>query len=119
MAALVVQFHTGWAPPTGVVYVTFNHMPTGRLSTRHPPHLTRKTPLTHHNFPQSHETASHSENMADLAPVTFIDNIFFFVVQVNVDTTKLQQEELMKHYQAIRNDLFAAVEAGLYINYSP
>ena len=88
-------------------------MPTGRLSRRHPPHLAVKTHLIHHS-PQSHAIASLSQSVADLAhAVTFINNFSFFLACVNVNTSKMEHCDLVKHCQSIRSELFAAVEAGL------
>ena len=111
VAALVVQFPTGWAPPS-VYCCTVCHLQshtnwkvvnrpcTTLVSTgTQLPRVSRNCiTFTKHGRPGS---------------VTFIDNFSFFVVRVNVDTSKIRSDDLVQHCQAIRNELFSAVEAGL------
>ena len=74
-------------------------------------HLPRKTPEAQlcKTFRNSITFTKHRRP----GSVTFIDNFSFFIACVNVDTRKMRPEELVEHCQAVRSELFAAVEAGL------
>ena len=113
IAPLAVQFPTSWAPP-GVYCCSVYHLqslshwevvhksPTSTSSSKdilQLPHFSRNSvTFTKRGRPGS---------------VTFIDNFAFFIVCLNVDTRKIKQEGLLKLCQAVRTELFAAVEAGL------
>ena len=114
IAALVVEFPTGWAPP-GVYCCSVCH-----LQSHAHWEVVHKPPTTPHNkdtpdrqlcqISRNSITFSKSDRPGT---VTFIDNFSFFVACVNVDTRKMDREELVEHCQAVRSELFAAVEAGL------
>ena len=114
IAALVVEFSTGWAPP-GVFCCSVCH-----LQSHAHWEVVHKPPTT----PGSKDTSNAqlcqiSRNSITFSKrdkpgtVTFIDNSSFFIACVNVDTRKMEGEELVEHCQAVRSELFAAVEAGL------
>ena len=115
IAPLVVQFPTSWAPP-GVYCCSVCH-----LQSRTHWEVVDKSTST----PDSKDT-THTPQLPPISrncisftkhgrpgTVTFIDNFSFFLVCVNVDTSKLERGDLVKHCQAITHELFAAVEAGL------
>ena len=113
IAPLVVWFPTGWAPP-GVYCCTICHLQsysqwdvvtkprtTSTCSNKDTQlrHVSRNCiTFTKHNRPGS---------------VTVIDNFSFFITCVNVDSSKMKEDDLQEHCQAIRCELFAAVEAAL------
>ena len=114
IAALVVEFPTGWAPP-GVFCCSVCH-----LQSHAHWEVVYKPPTT----PGSKDTPNIqlcqiSRNSITFrkhgrpGTVTFIDNFSFFIACVNVDTRKMEGEGLVEHCQAVRSELFAAVEAGL------
>ena len=117
IAALVVEFPTGWAPP-GVYCCSVCHLqshahwevvekactPTTTPGSTDTPH-TKLPPISRNSITFSKRGRPGS--------VTFIDNFSFFVLRVNIDATKLKKQELVKHCQDIRSELFAALEAGL------
>ena len=116
--ALVVQFPTGWAPP-GVYCCSVCHLQSEahwELEVAHKPHTTaqrRGTPHTQSQLPPISRNCITFTKKGRPGSVTFIDNFSFFTVSVNVDTSKMRQENLIKHFQAIKSDMISAVEAGL------
>ncbi|CAI8020168.1 hypothetical protein GBAR_LOCUS12066 [Geodia barretti] len=114
IAALVVEFPTGWAPP-GVYCCSVCH-----LQSHAHWEVVHKPPTTPHNKDTpDRQLCQISRNSITFSKcdrpgtVTFIDNFSFFVACVNVDTRKMDREELVEHCQDVRSELFAAVEAGL------
>ena len=114
---LVVEFPTGWAPP-GVYCCSVCHLQSH--SHWEVDDKAQKPPTTPHTEGTHHSKLRRiSRNCITFTKhgrpgtVTFIDNFSFFVVCVNVDTSDMQQDELTEHCQAIRSEVFAAVEAGL------
>ena len=117
IAALVVWFPTGWAPP-GVYCCSVCHLQSHArwevINAAPKPRTTPHTEGTHHS-----QLRRISRNCITFTKhgrpgsVTFIDNFLFFVVCVNINTSDMQQDELTEHCQAIRSEVFAAVEAGL------
>ena len=117
IAALVVWFPTGWAPP-GVYCCSVCHLQSHAhwevVDKCTKPCTTPQTEGTHHS-----QLRRISRNCITFTKrgrpgsVTFIDNFSFFVVCVNINTSDMQQDELTEHCQAIRSEVFAAVEAGL------
>ena len=106
ISPLVVWFSTGWAPP-GVFCCSVCHLqshagweikkPTKYESKDAPPNVSRNAiTLSKPGTPGS---------------MTFIDNFSFFAI--NVDTKKLHGEDLVKHCEMIKSDVFDAVNAGL------
>ena len=119
IAALVVWFPTGWAPP-GVYCCSICYLQSHshwEVVDKAPKPCT--TPNVNSEGTQHSQLRHISRNCITftkhrrLGSVTIIDNFSFFVVCVNVDTSDMQQDELTEHCQAIRSDVFAAVEAGL------
>ena len=110
--ALVVEFPTGWAPP-GVFCCSVCHLQSNfHWEVVHRPHSTPD------GSPDSLLTQVFRNSITftrrgRLGSVTFIDNLAFFVVCVNVDTSKLDRDELVELCQLVRSELFAAVKAGL------
>ena len=45
--------------------------------------------------------------------VTLIDNFSSFAVCVNLDTTNMRRDQLIKHCQAIKSDILIAIKAAL------
>ena len=114
IAALVVEFPTGWAPP-GVFCCSVCHLQShAHWEVVHKP----PTPPGNKDTPNT-QLCQISRNSITFrkhgrpGTVTFIDNFSFFIACVNVDTRKMEGEELVEHCQAVRSELFAAVEAGL------
>ncbi len=114
IAALVVEFPTGWAPP-GVFCCSVCHLQShAHWEVVHkPPTIpgTKDTPNT--QLCQISRNSITFRKHGRPGTVTFIDNFSFFIACVNVDTRKMEGEELVEHCQAVRSELFAAVEAGL------
>ena len=106
MAALVVQFPTGWAPP-GVYCCSVCHL----QSIAHWEVVDKKH--TTHQLPHISRNCITFTKRGRPGSVSFIDNFSFFVVHVNVDTSKIQQDALVQHCREVRQEVFAAVEAGL------
>ena len=111
IAALVVQFPTGWAPP-GVYCCSVCHLQSiahwevvNRSQTTH---VSREKQLPH--FSRNCITFTKRGRPGS---VSFIDNFSFFAVRVNMDTSSVEQKELNDYCQAIKQEVFAAVEAGL------
>ena len=115
-APLVVKFPTGWAPP-GVYCCSVCHLQskTGWEVAHKPP----TSPDSRGKDTPNTQLCKTSRNSITFSKhgrpgtVTFIDNFSFFIACVNVDTKKMDREEIAKHCQAVRSELFAAVEAGL------
>ena len=117
IAALVVWFPTGWAPP-GVYCCSVCHLQSHAhwevVDKDTKPRTTPDSEGTHHS-----QLRYISRNCITFAKhgrpgsVTFIDNFSFFVVCVNINTSDMERDELAEHCQAIRYEVFAAVEAGL------
>ena len=113
---LVVKFPTGWAPP-GVYCCSVCHLQskTGWEVAHKPP----TSPDSRGEDTPDTQLCKTSRNSITFSKhgrpgtVTFIDNFSFFIACVNVDTKKMDREEIAKHCQAVRSELFAAVEAGL------
>ena len=112
IAALAVEFPTGWAPP-GVFCCSVCHLQShSHWEVVHRPHSTpdgSPESLLTQVFRNCITFTRHSRP----GSVTFIDNFGFFVVCVNVDTSKMKRDKLMKLCQAVRLEVFAAVDAGL------
>ena len=117
IAALVVWFPTGWAPP-GVYCCSVCHLQSHAhwevVDKDTKPRTTPDSEGTHHSQLRriSRNCITFTKNGRP-GSVTFIDNFSFFVVCVNINTSDMQQDELTEHCQAIRSEVFAAVEAGL------
>ena len=114
IAALVVEFPTGWTPP-GVFCCSVCHLQShAHWEVVHKPPTTpgsKDTPNTQLcRISRNSITFSTRDRPGT---VTFIDNFSFFIACVNVDTRKMEGEDLVEHCQAVRSELFAAVEAGL------
>ena len=113
IAALAVQFPTGWAPP-GVYCCSVCHLQS--LSGWRVAHKSSTTFSSGKDTPQLPEISRNSITFTKYGrpgSVTFIDNFAFFVVCVNVNTRKMERDELVELCQAVRREVFAAVEAGL------
>ena len=114
IAALVVEFPTGWAPP-GVFCCSVCHLQShAHWEVVHKPPTTpgsKDTPNA--QLCQISRNSITFRKHGRPGTVTFIDNFSFFIACVNVDTKKMEREELVEHCQAVRSELFAAVEAGL------
>ena len=113
IAALAVQFLTGWAPP-GVYCCSVCHLQS--LSGWR---VANKSPTTSSSRKDTPQLPRITRNFITFTKpgrpgsVTFIDNTAFFVVCVNMDTRKMERDELAELCQAVRREVFAAVEAGL------
>ena len=114
IAALVVEFPTGWAPP-GVFCCSVCHLQShAHWEVVHKPPTTpgsKDTPNT--QLCQISRNSITFSKHGRPGTVTLIDNFSFFIACVNVDTRKMEGEELVEHCQAVRSELFAAVEAGM------
>ena len=136
IAALVVEFPTGWAPP-GVYCCSVCHLQSHSgwevVENRRITPQSKGSTATHASSglkedkvplppPSKGSSASHSSlsrNCIEFVKidrpgsVTFIDKFSSFAVCVNVDSSKMQGDQLSEHCQAIRSEVFAAVEAAL------
>ena len=113
IAALAVGFPTGWAPP-GVYCCSVYHLQSqARWLVAHKPPTTTPGSRDPPQLRQISRNAITLTKRGRPGSVTFIDNFSFFVACVNVDTGKMDREELVELCQAVRSELFAAVEAGL------
>ena len=113
IAALAVQFPTGWAPP-GVYCCNVCHLQS--LSGWRVAHKSPTTSSSSKDTPQLPRITRNSITFTKPGrpgSVTFIDNFAFFVVCVNVDKKKIKRVDLAHLCQAVRKEVFAAVEAGL------
>ena len=113
IAALAVLFPTGWAPP-GVYCCSVCHLQS--LSGWRVAHKSPTTSSTSKDTPQLPRITHNSIKFTKPGrpgSVTFIDNFAFFFVCVNEDTRLIEQEELAELCQAVRREVFAAVEASL------
>ena len=117
IAALAVEFPTGWAPP-GVYCCSVCHLQS--LSGWRVAHKSPTTSSSSKDSPQLPRITRNSITFTKPGrpgSVTFIDNFSFFVVCVNVDPRLMEQDELAELCQALRREVFAAVEAGLENTY--
>ena len=114
IAPLAVEFPTRWAPP-GVYCCSVCHLQShAHWEVVHKPPTTpgsKDTPNT--QLCQISRNSITFRKRGRPGTVTFIDNFSFFIACVDVDTRKMRPEELVEHCQAVRSELFAAVEAGL------
>ena len=110
IAALAVEFPTGWAPP-GVFCCSVCHLQShSHWEVVHRPHSTPDG--SPDSLTQVFRNSITFTRRGRPGSVTFIDNLAFFVVGVNVDT-KMERDELVELCQLVQSDLFAAVKAGL------
>ncbi|CAI8028073.1 hypothetical protein GBAR_LOCUS15995 [Geodia barretti] len=114
IAPLVVKFPTGWAPP-GVYCCSVCHLQseTGWEVVHKPPTPSGKEETSDTQLCQTSRNSITFAKHGRPGSVTFIDNFSFFIACVNVDTRKMERKEMVEHCQAVRSELFAAVEAGL------
>ena len=113
IAALAVQFPTGWAPP-GVYCCSVCHLQS--LSGWRVTHKSPTTSSSSKDTPQLPRITRNSITFTKPGrpgSVTFIDNFAFFVVCVNVNAKKMKRDDLTQLCLAVRREVFAAVEAGL------
>ena len=116
ISALVVQFPTCWAPP-GVYCCTICHLQSssGWTVVNKP----RVKPPTRGTTNSCAKHRSVSRNCVEFTTprrpgsVTVIDNFSFFAVCVNLDTSKMQRDQLFEHCQSVKTEIFAAVKAAL------
>ena len=106
VSPLVVWFSTGWAPP-GVFCCSVCHLQShaGWEIKKPTKYNSKDAPL---NVSRNAITLSKPGTPGSM---TFIDNFSFFAI--NVDTKKLHGEDLVKHCEMIKKEVFAAVTAGL------
>ena len=111
IAALAVEFPTGWAPP-GVFCCSVCHLQSNSCwEVDHRPHpIPDGSPDSLTQVFRNCITFTKSSRQGS---VTFIDNYAFFVVCVNVDTSKMGRKRLVDLCQAVWLELFAAVKASL------
>ena len=118
ISALVVQFPTGWAPP-GVYCCTICHLQSSSgWTVVNIPHVKPHTRGTSTTNPDTKHRSISRNCIKFTKPgrpgsVTVIDNFSFFAVCVNLDTSKMQRDQLIKHCQSVKNEIFAAVKAAL------
>ena len=111
IAALAVEFPTGWAPP-GVFCCSVCHLQShSHWEVDHRPHpIPDGSPDSLIQVFRNCITFTKSSRQGS---VTLIDNYAFFVVCVNVDTSKMGRKRLVDLCQAVWLELFAAVKASL------
>ena len=113
ISPLVVEFPTGWAPP-GVFCCSVCHLqtqagweikkPTKRDNTK----ASEETPVNY----ISRNSITFTKR-GRLGSVTLIDNFSFFAICVNVDIRKISGEDLVRHCETIKSEVFDAVKVGL------
>ncbi|CAI8020738.1 hypothetical protein GBAR_LOCUS12377 [Geodia barretti] len=116
IAPLVVEFPTGWAPP-GVYCCSVCHLQShsGWKVVKKPPIKPRSRssnapPAQHHSISRN---CIEFTKVGRPGSVTLVDNFSSFAVCVNIDTSKMEREDLAQHCQAIKTEIFAAVDAAL------
>ena len=112
IAALAVEFPTGWAPP-GVFCCSVCHLQShSHWEVDHRPHpIPDGSPDSVTQVFRNCITFTKSSRQGS---VTLIDNYAFFVVCVNVvDMSKMGRKRLVDLCQAVWLELFAAVKASL------
>ena len=113
IGALAVEFPTGWAPP-GVYCCSVCHLQSlFGWRVAHKSLITSSSSKDTPQLPQITRNSITFTKPGRPGSVTFMDNFAFFVVCVNVDTRKMERDELAELCQAVRREVFAAVEAGL------
>ncbi|CAI7994901.1 hypothetical protein GBAR_LOCUS1570 [Geodia barretti] len=130
IAALVVKFPTGWAPP-GVYCCSVCHLQShsGWEVVSKPPikplyegsswFLWFKNLIDEVFNTKRYAQNTVSRNSIEFTKagrpgsVTFIDHFSFFTACVNLGTSKIKREELAKHCRGIKFEIFAAVKAAL------
>ena len=138
IAALVVEFPTDWAPP-GVFCCSVCHLQSHsgwEIVKKTPAKPSSESPLDLCATPSIEKTQKSSlavdgkhtpigENPAvsrncieftiagQPGSVTFIDNFSFFAVCVNIEKSKMKEDELTELCQTIKTDIIAAVESAL------
>ena len=140
IAALVVEFPTDWAPP-GVFCCSVSHLqshsgwevvkktPTKPSSEPSPalcatPGLEgmQKSPLqvddkaSHASINENHAVSRNCIKFTKAGQpgsVTFIDNFSFFAICVNVEKSRMEEDELTELCQTVKTDIIAAVESAL------
>ncbi|CAI8049847.1 Mitogen-activated protein kinase kinase kinase 7 [Geodia barretti] len=116
IAPLAVEFPTVWAPP-GVYCCSVCHLQShsGWKVVKKPPIKPRRrssnaSPAQHHSISRN---CIEFTKVGRPGSVTFIDRFSSFAVCVNIDTSKMEREDLAQHCQAIKTEIFAAVDAAL------
>ena len=114
ISPLLVEFATGWAPP-GVFCCSVCHLQShaGWEIKKPTKYNSKDAPA---NVSRNAITLSKSKSGIP-GSMTFIDNFSFFAICVNVDTRKINGEDLVKHCEMIKSDVFDAVTAGLQKTY--
>ena len=116
IAPLAVKFPTGWVPP-GVYCCSVCHLQSecGWEVVKKPPIKPRSRGSSSSRSQQHSISRNRIEftKVGRPGSVTFIDNFSFFVISVNIDTSKLEREDLTQHCQAIKDELLTAVKAAL------
>ena len=109
IAPRVVQFSTGWAPP-GVFCCSVCHLQSHsgweiKKPSKDVSNPTAKTYISRNSITFTKQGTPGS--------VTFIDNLSFFAVCVDIGRSNIHGKRLIKHCEDIESEVLAAVKAGL------
>ena len=112
ISPLVVWFPTGWAPP-GVFCCSVCHLQTqAGWEIKKPTKCdTAEASETQVNYISRNSITFTKRGR--LGSVTFIDNFSFFAICINIDLKKIDGENLIRHCEIVKSEVFAAVKAGL------
>ena len=117
IAALVLHFPTGWVPP-GVYCCTVCHLQSscGWEVVKKPAIKPRSKGSATRPTTQPRSISRNSIEFTKFGrpgSVTLIDNFSSFAVCVGLDTSKMPRDELIEHCQAIKSEIFTAVQVAL------
>ena len=117
IATLVLNFPTGWVPH-GVYFCTVCHLQSscGWELVKEPAIKLQSKGTLARPTTQPCSVSRNSIEFIKLGrpgSVTFIDNFSCLAVCVNLDTSKMSRDELIGHCQAIKCEIFTAVQVAL------
>ena len=111
ISPLVVWFPTGWAPP-GVFCCSVCHLRTeAGWKIKKATKSNTETVQKQVNYISRNSITF--TKLGRLGSVTFIDNFSFFAICINIDLKKIDGENLIRHCETVKSEVFAAVNAGL------
>ena len=112
IAPLVVMFPNGWAPP-GVFCCTVCYLMSQAGWKIRQPTQSDSTDMTKEKAEYVARNSITFARKSEPGSVTIVDRLEFFAVYVNIDTKKVQGKSLIRHCEAIKSEVFAAVKTGL------
>ena len=109
IAPRVVQFPTHWAPP-GVFCCSVCHLQSDAGWEVKKPSEPVPNPTTKAYISRNSITFTKNDRPGS---VTFIDNLSFFAVCVDISSSSIHGKNLIEHCKDIESEVLAAVKAGL------